>query len=452
MDPLQPAMNGLVGLDDLDVDGKRVLVRVDFNVPLVAGPADGVVAVADDTRIRAALPTIEELRGRGARLVLVSHLGRPADRDPRLSMRPVAERLRELTGASVTLAPAVIGAQVRDLTLRLKPGEILILENVRYEPGETKNDPTLAASLAELADVYVNDAFGTAHRAHASTEGVAHLLPCAAGRLMEREVCALTAIVRSPARPLVAVLGGAKVHDKIGVVDRFLELADVLCIGGAMSFPFLVAAGHDVAESAFAQEDVPVASRVLAAAADSRCRLELPRDLVVAERAELGAPHHVLNDLEVPEHWTALDIGPRTAAAYADEVAHAATVFWNGPMGRFELAPFAAGTRRLAEAVAAASATTVVGGGETVAAMRSFGLQDRVTHLSTGGGATLELSRAGGCPASRSCSASPRPCGDARGRTGLLRSRVRVPDRDGRLGHGSTRARQCDLAGPDAGV
>jgi phosphoglycerate kinase len=384
-------MKGLRSLDDLDVDGKRALVRVDFNVPLVADPADGVVGVVDDTRIRAALPSIEELRGRGARLVLVSHLGRPADRDPRLSMRPVAERLRELTGAVVTLAPAVIGAQVRDLSLRLDPGEILMLENVRYEPGETKNDPGLAESLAELADVYVNDAFGTAHRAHASTEGVAHLLPCAAGRLMEREARALSAIVQSPERPLVAVLGGAKVHDKIGVVDRFLELADVLCIGGAMSFPFLVAAGHDVADSACAAEDVPVARRVLTATVDSHCRLELPRDLVVAERADLGAPHHVLNDLEVPDHWTALDIGPRTAAAYAAEVADAATVFWNGPMGRFELAPFAAGTRRLAEAVAAASATTVVGGGETVAAMRSFGLQDRVTHLSTGGGATLEL-------------------------------------------------------------
>jgi phosphoglycerate kinase len=384
-------MDELQTLDDLDVDGRRVLLRVDLNVPLVQGAPDSPARVADDTRIRATLPTIEELRGRGARLVLVSHLGRPVDRDPALSMRPVADRLAELIGAPVQLAPAVIGAEVRELSERLEPGEILMLENVRYEPGETKNDPELVSSLAELADVYVNDAFGTAHRAHASTEGVAHRLPSAAGRLMQREVSTLTAIRQRPTRPLVAVLGGAKVSDKIGVIERFLELADAVCIGGAMSFPFLAAQGHTVGASLCVEADVDLARRALAAVAESRCRLELPEDLVIARQAEPGAEQQTLDGVDVPDAWTGLDIGPRTAARYADEIAGAGTVFWNGPMGRFELEPFAAGTRALAEAVASTPATTVVGGGETIAAMRSFGLQDRVSHLSTGGGATLEL-------------------------------------------------------------
>ena len=231
-------------IDELDVEGRRVLLRADFNVPLHRPTTGGPIEVADDTRIRAALETIAALRSRGARLVLVSHLGRPKGPDPALSMRPVADRLAELTGAPVTLAPAVTGPEVRELTERLAPGEMLMLENIRYEPGETRNDPELVSALAELADVYVNDAFGTAHRAHASTEGIAHRLPSAAGRLMEREVRALQEIVERPDQPLVAVLGGAKVSDKIGVVERFLELADVLCIGGAMCFPFLAAQGH----------------------------------------------------------------------------------------------------------------------------------------------------------------------------------------------------------------
>jgi phosphoglycerate kinase len=384
-------MDELQTLDDLDVDGRRVLLRVDLNVPLVQGAPDSPARVADDTRIRATLPTIEELRGRGARLVLVSHLGRPVDRDPALSMRPVADRLAELIGAPVQLAPAVIGAEVRELSERLEPGEILMLENVRYEPGETKNDPELVSSLAELADVYVNDAFGTAHRAHASTEGVAHRLPSAAGRLMQREVSALTAIMQQPKRPLVAVLGGAKVSDKIGVIERFLELADAVCIGGAMSFPFLAAQGHTVGASLCVEADVDLARRALAAVAGSRCRLELPGDLEIARRAEPDVQPKRLDGVDIPDGWSGLDIGPRTAARYADEIAGAGTVFWNGPMGRFELEPFAAGTRAVAEAVASTPGTTVVGGGETVAAMRSFGLQDRVSHLSTGGGATLEL-------------------------------------------------------------
>jgi phosphoglycerate kinase len=280
---------------------------------------------------------------------------------------------------------------VRELTERLAPAQMLMLENVRYEPGETHDDPDLVAALAELADVYVNDAFGTAHRAHASTEGVAHRLPSAAGRLMQREVDALSAIVDHPKRPLVAILGGAKVSDKIGVVERFLELAVAVCIGGAMAFRFLAAQGHSVGASLCPLEDIETARGALTAAAGSSGRLELPRDLVVAEHAEAGEPLRPLDGVDVPDNWMALDIGPRTAARYAAEIAAAAAVFWNGPMGRFELPPFATGTRAIAAAVASTRATTVVGGGETVEAMRSFGLQDRVSHLSTGGGATLEL-------------------------------------------------------------
>jgi phosphoglycerate kinase len=379
----------LATLDDLEVENQRVLVRVDLNVPLEPGPTGP--RVADDTRIRAALATIDELRRRGARLVLVSHLGRPAGRDPQLSMRPVAERLAQLTGAPVKLAPAVIGADVRALTEKLGRGEMLMLENVRYEPGEKRNGPEMVSALAELADVYVNDAFGTAHRAHASTEGIAHRLPSCAGRLMESEVRELRSIIEQPERPLVTVLGGAKVSDKIGVVARFLQIADVLCIGGAMSFPFLAAQGHPVGASLCADGDLEPAQRALAIASESPCRLELPQDLLLAERPEADAEPRALDGVDVPDGWIGLDIGPRTAERYAREIAGAKTVFWNGPMGRFELEQFAGGTRAVAEALAAAPATTVVGGGETVAALRRFGLQDRVTHVSTGGGATLEL-------------------------------------------------------------
>jgi phosphoglycerate kinase len=378
-------------LDDLEVEDRRVLLRADLNVPLEHEPHGTRVRVADDARIWAALTTIEELRRRQARIVLVSHLGRPVGRDPQLSMRPVADRVAELTGARVTLAPAVIGPEVKELSERVAPGEILVLENVRYEPGETHNDPALVSALAELADVYVNDAFGTAHRAHASTEGIAHRLPSAAGRLMAREVQVLSSIMERPQRPLVAILGGAKVSDKIGVVVRFLEIADVLCIGGAMCFPFLAAQGHTVGSSLCAETDLEPARRALALAADSRCRLKLPSDLVLAERADASAEATPLDGLDVPDGWIGLDIGPRTADRFAGEIPAAGTAFWNGPMGRFEHEPFAAGTRAVADALAEASATTVVGGGETVAALRRFEREGAVTHVSTGGGATLEL-------------------------------------------------------------
>jgi phosphoglycerate kinase len=379
-------------IDRLDVRGKRVLVRVDFNVPL-ATDASGERTVADDTRIVRALPTIEELRARGARLVLVSHLGRPEGRpEADLSLAPVAERLRELTGARVTLAPEVAGPRARELAEQLADGDILVLENVRFEPGETANDPELARALAGLADAYVDDAFGAAHRAHASTVGVARLLPCAAGRLLEREVKTLTGILEHPKRPLVAVIGGAKVADKIAVIDRFTVLADAVVIGGAMCFPFLAAEGHEVGDSLCSAEDVEHARAALAHAAQpGHARLLLPGDLVIADRFAPDADRRVLDGLDVPAGWMGLDIGPATAKRYATEIGLAGTVFWNGPMGAFEMEPFAAGTRAVAEAVAAASAVTVVGGGDSAAALARFGLEGAVDHLSTGGGATLEL-------------------------------------------------------------
>jgi phosphoglycerate kinase len=369
-----------------DIEGKRVLVRVDFNVPL-----DGR-AVADDTRIRAALPTLEELRRRGGRLVLVSHLGRPKDREPELSMRPVADRLAELSGADVTFTGEVVGEQARAFSENLSAGQVLVLENVRFEPGETNNDPKLAAGLAELADVYVNDAFGAAHRAHASTEGVARIVPeRAAGLLLEREVSVLSGLLENPARPLVAVLGGAKVSDKLGVIERFLEVADTILIGGAMCFPFLAAQGHAVGASLCADEDVTLARKLLEAASSATADLELPVDLVIGDRFAAEAQKRDVDGLDVPDGWMGLDIGPRTADRYAEVITGAGTVFWNGPMGAFELEPFAAGTRAIGEAVASAAGTTVAGGGDSVAALQRFGLADRVTHLSTGGGAALEL-------------------------------------------------------------
>jgi phosphoglycerate kinase len=367
-----------------ELDGKRVLVRVDFNVPLRDG------TVTDDTRIRAAIPTIDYLRERGARVVLVSHLGRPKDREPELSMRPAANRLAELTGADVTLAPGVVGDDVKAFADNLARADVLMLENVRFEPGETKNDPELARALARLGDVYVNDAFGAAHRAHASTEGVAHLVgDRAAGLLLEREVSTLEGVLADPARPLVAVLGGAKVSDKIAVIERFREVADTILIGGAMCFPFFAAQGHAIADSLCQPDDVELAKRLLGDT--SGAELRLPVDLVAAERFADDAEPRALDGVEVPDGLMGLDIGPRTAEAYAAAIATAGTVFWNGPMGAFELAPFAAGTRAVAQAVADAPGTTVVGGGDSAAALVQFGLADRVTHLSTGGGATLEL-------------------------------------------------------------
>jgi phosphoglycerate kinase len=359
-------------LDDLDVDGKRVLVRVDFNVPL-----DGDRRITDDARIRAALPTLQELRSKHARLLLAAHLGRPKDREPEFSLAPVAERLGELLDEDVTLAENL--DQVPD-------GDVVMLENVRYEKGETKNDPDLAQRYAALADVYVNDAFGAAHRAHASTEAVARLLPSAAGRLLEREVSTLRGILDEPKRPLVAVVGGAKVTDKIGVLEAFLERADTILIGGAMCFPFFKAQGHDVGDSLCEEAGVEPARKLAGAE-----KIELPDDLVAGREFKSDTERRELDGIDVPDGWMGLDVGTATAERYAGVIADAGTVFWNGPMGAFELEPFAAGTRRVAEAIAAAPGTTVVGGGDSAAALAHFGLADEVDHLSTGGGASLEL-------------------------------------------------------------
>jgi phosphoglycerate kinase len=367
-------------------EGQRVLVRVDFNVPLEGG------RVADDARIRAALPTLELLLDRGAALILCSHLGRPRGRDPETSLAPVSERLAELLDAPVHQAPEVIGPEVRRGAERLEAGNVLVLENTRWERGETENDPGLAEDLAGLADSYVNDAFGAAHRAHASTAGVTdYLRPAVAGLLLEREVTTLRSIVESPERPLVVVLGGAKVTDKIALIDKFLDTADALLVGGAMCFSFFRAQGRPTGDSLVEEEGVELARRALEKAESSNCNLLLPIDLVIGDRFDAEAERRVEEGTEVPDGWMGLDIGPRTAEAYGEEVSRAGTVFWNGPMGAFELEPFAEGTRAVAEAVARAPGTTVVGGGDSAAALAKFGLDDEVDHMSTGGGASLEL-------------------------------------------------------------
>jgi phosphoglycerate kinase len=372
---------------DLELEeGERVLVRVDFNVPLDAG------RVADDARIRAALPTIELLLEGRASPILCSHLGRPKGRDPQTSLAPVSARLGELIDAPVLQAPEVIGPEVRRGADRLRPGSVLVLENTRWERGETENDPALAEELAALGHAYVDDAFGAAHRAHASTVGVAeHLRPAVAGLLLEREVTTLRAIVEAPERPLVVVLGGAKVSDKIALIDKFLDTADALLIGGAMCFSFFRAQGVPTGDSLVEEEGVELARQALAKAESSDCRLLLPTDLVLGDRFDADAERREQDGTDVPDGWMGLDIGSRSAAAYGEEIGRAGTVFWNGPMGAFEMEPFAAGTRTVAEAVAAAPGTTVVGGGDSAAALAQFGLDDQVDHLSTGGGAALEL-------------------------------------------------------------
>jgi phosphoglycerate kinase len=373
-------------LRDLGVkSGDRVLVRADLNVPLKDGQ------VADDGRIRAAVPAIAELRDLGAKVIVCSHLGRPKGADPETSLEPVSERLGELLGSRVHQAPEVVGPEVRRGAARLDEGEVLVLENTRWEPGETRNDPQLARDLADMADYFVSDAFGSVHRAHASTVGVAQLLPAAAGPLLEREVTTLRTVVEDPDRPLVVVLGGAKVSDKIALIDRFLDIADTLLIGGAMCFSFFRAQDVPTGDSLVEEAGIELARKALEKAEGSGCELLLPVDLVIADRFDAAAERREIDGVEVPDGWMGLDIGPKSVQLYSERVGSAGTVFWNGPMGAFEMEPFAAGTRGVAEAVAEAGGTTVVGGGDSAAALVQFGLGDSVSHLSTGGGAALEL-------------------------------------------------------------
>jgi phosphoglycerate kinase len=380
-------------LEDLPLQpGSRVLLRTDFNVPLSDSGR-----IEDDLRIRAALPTIEWLLDREVAIIACSHLGRPKGApDPRYSLKPVAERLADMMAIEVTLCPEVVGEQASAMAAGLRPQQIMVLENLRFEPGETKGDEELSAALAGLADCYVNDAFGAAHRAHASVVGPPRHIPSAAGRLLGAEIDALGRLLHDPARPFVGLLGGSKVSDKIGVIDALLDRCDLLLVGGAMASTFLAAQGHSVGDSLVEMDQVEQCRARL-----DTGRVSVPTDAVVAKDMVHDALTAVVAAAEVPDGWRILDIGPATAAEYSAEVARAGTVFWNGPMGVFEMEPFAAGTRAVAEAVAAADGYTVVGGGDSAAALAKFGLAGRVSHLSTGGGASLEFLEQGDLPGLR---------------------------------------------------
>lgn len=371
----------------IDVRGKRVLVRVDYNVPLTEDRK-----VADDTRIKASLATIKYLIERNARVILVSHLGRPKGVvDEAVRMGPVAKRLSELLGKKVAKANKTVTDKVTKAVGKMKGGDVLLLENVRFNPGEKENDPEFAKKLAGLADVFVNDAFGAAHRAHASTVGVTQFLPAVAGFLLEREVITLSKLLESPDRPFYAVLGGNKVSDKIGVIDKFCHVVDAIFLGGGMCFTFLKAKGLNIGKSIFQEEEVEHVKQSMALAEKCKIQFYLPVDVVVAEAISDGALHRVVPVDRIPEDWMGLDIGPKTSALYREALKKARTIFWNGPMGVFELEPFEDGTRTIAQTVAELPATTIVGGGDSDAALRKFGVEDRVSFVSTGGGASLKL-------------------------------------------------------------
>lgn len=367
---------------DVDVRGRRVLVRVDFNVPIAEG------RVTDDTRIRATLPTLQYLLDQGAALIVMSHLGRPKKPDPAFSLKPVAERLSELLGRPVQMAPDCVGPEVEAMAAALQPGQILLLENLRFHPEEEKNDPEFARQLARLGDLCVNDAFGAAHRAHASVEAISRFIPVVAGFLMEKEIHYLSQALTNPGRPFVAILGGAKISDKIGVIESLLARADRVLIGGGMANTFLKAQGYAVGDSLVEDEALETARRLLERGGD---RLWLPVDVVIADAFAPEAQARVVPIDQVPAGWRILDIGPQTVARYTDEIRRAAFIVWNGPMGVFEFPRFAEGTFAIARAVAESGATSIVGGGDSVAAVHAAGVADRITHISTGGGASLEF-------------------------------------------------------------
>lgn len=373
---------------DIDWTGKRALVRVDFNVPLENGQ------ITDDTRIRAALPTIRYLLEHGAAVVLMSHLGRPKNKVVEsMRLAPTVARLAELLpeAKAVKGTQATTGPSAEAASRDLRPGEVLVLENTRFDAREEANDESMARELARLGDVYVNDAFGSAHRAHASTEGVARFLPAVAGFLMEAELAALQGALENPARPFVTIIGGAKISDKIGVIENLLGKVDALLIGGGMANTFLLAQGYDMGDSLVERESVATAKSMLELAASRGVTLLLPTDVVIADAFSPDANRQVVPVNAIPAGWRALDIGPETVRTYAEVIAGAQTVIWNGPMGVFEMAPFAAGTRAIAQAMADCSGMTVIGGGDSVAAVEQMGLAEKIRHISTGGGASLEL-------------------------------------------------------------
>jgi phosphoglycerate kinase len=373
-------------IEDIDVKGKRVLVRVDFNVPLKDG------AVSDDTRIQAALPTIKYLLDRDCRVVLMSHLGRPkGEVKPAFSLKPVAAKLSEILGKPVAMAADVIGPDAEAKAAALKPGEAMLLENVRFHKEEKANDPVFCKKLAAFGEVYINDAFGTAHRAHASTTGVAHLLPSAAGFLMMKELVFLGNALEEPERPFVAILGGAKVSDKIGVIENLIEKVDTLIIGGGMAYTFFKSMGYEVGRSLLEEDKVELAKGLMDKAASKGVKFLLPVDNVVADDFNNDANRQVVPSNAIPADWEGLDIGPATRGLFASEIEKAKTVVWNGPMGVFEMPNFAEGTKAVAEALAQCTGTTIIGGGDSAAAVKKLGYAGKMTHISTGGGASLEF-------------------------------------------------------------